>query len=67
MGHHWEATLETERLEPALNASQAALAAIEGESSAARAQLAESNARVVGKILQRALLLLVIFTSSHSS
>ena len=51
MGHNWEATLETERLEPALNASQATLTAIEGESSSARAQLAESNARVVGKIL----------------
>jgi hypothetical protein len=53
MGHHWEATCETERLEVALNASQATLATAEGESSAARAQLVESDAKVTGKTLGR--------------
>lgn len=51
MGCHWEETRETEHLKAALNASQVALAAMEGESNAARAQLVESDARVAGKIL----------------
>ena len=53
LGHHWEVTQETEHLEAALAASQTALAIVEGESSAARARLADSNARVVGRTLKR--------------
>ena len=53
LGHHWDATKEIERLEAALAASQTTLAAVEGESSAAWAWLAESNARVVGRIFRR--------------
>ena len=37
LGHHWEVTQETKCLEAALAASQTALAAVEGESSIARA------------------------------
>ena len=51
LGHHWVATQETERLEAALATSQTALAAMERESSAARMQLAEYDARVIGRIL----------------
>ena len=51
LGPHWEATQETERLEAALAASQTALAAVEGESSATRMRLVESNARVSCRIL----------------
>ena len=40
LGHHWEVTHQTERLEVTLTASQTALAAIEGESSAAWVRLA---------------------------
>jgi hypothetical protein len=56
-----------ERLEATLNASQTALAAVDEESSAARAQLVKSDAMVAGKILRRTLFLPVIFTSSCSS
>ena len=52
LGHHWEATQETERLEAALAASQAALAVVEGRSNTARVRLAESDARVIGRILR---------------
>jgi len=51
MRRHWETTRETKRLETTLNTSQAALAAMEGESNTARAQLAESDARVASRIL----------------
>ena len=37
LGHHWEVTQETKHLEATLAASQTALAAVEGESSIARA------------------------------
>ena len=53
LGHHWEVTQKTKRLEAALTASQTALTTVEGESSAAWAWLAESNARVVGRIFRR--------------
>lgn len=52
MGHHWEATRKTKCLEATLHASQIALVTMEGESSAAREQLVESDARVAGKILR---------------
>ena len=48
-----ETTREIGHLELTLNASQAALAATDGESSIARAQLAESNTRVIGKIFRK--------------
>jgi hypothetical protein len=53
LGGHWEVTQETERLEAAMAASQTTLAAVEGESSAARVWLADSDAKVVGRILRR--------------
>lgn len=53
LGHHWDVTQETERLEAALAASQTALTTVEGESSAARARLADSNARVTGRPFRR--------------
>jgi len=53
LGHHWEATQEIERLEATLPASQTALTAIEGESSTTPARLADSDARVAGRILKR--------------
>ena len=37
LGHHWEATQETKRLEATLTASQIAFATVEKESSTARA------------------------------
>ena len=52
LGRHWEATQETKRLEAALAASQAALAVVEGRSNTARVRLAESDARVIGRILR---------------
>ena len=48
-----EATRVNGQLEFALNASQATLAASEGEANVVRAQLVESNARVVGKIFKK--------------
>lgn len=48
-----ESTHETSHLELTLNASQATLAATNGESSAARAQLAESNTRVTSKLFRK--------------
>ena len=53
LGHHWEVTQETEHLEAALATSQTALATMEGESSVAWVWLADSDARVVGRILRR--------------
>jgi TRAP-type uncharacterized transport system substrate-binding protein len=50
--HYSKVTHQNGQLEFALNASQAALSAIEGEANVAGAQLAESDARVVGKILE---------------
>ena len=59
LGRCWEVAQETEHLEAALIASQTALATVEGESGAARARLAESDARVAGKIFRRDPVLLV--------
>jgi hypothetical protein len=53
LGHHWEATRETERLEATLAAFQTAPATMEGESSATWAQLADSDARVMGETFRR--------------
>jgi hypothetical protein len=53
LGHHWEATCETEHLEATLATSQTAPATMEGESSATRAHLADSDARVVGETFRR--------------
>jgi hypothetical protein len=52
LGRCWEAAWETECLEAALTTSQTALTTVEGESSAARAWLAESDARVAGRIFR---------------
>jgi hypothetical protein len=60
LGRCREAAQETERLEAALIASQTAVATVEGESSVARAWLAESNARVTCKIFRRDPILLVL-------
>ena len=53
LGHHWEVTQETEHLEAALATSQTTLTTMEGESSVAWVWLADSDARVVGRILKR--------------
>lgn len=55
MDRYSEATRENWRLELALSASQAALAAVEGEIGAVRAKLAESDARIAGKIFNKTL------------
>ena len=52
MDHYSEVTHESGRLEFALNASQTALATIEGETNAVWAQLAASDARVMGKFFK---------------
>ena len=57
LGRHWEATQETERLEATLAASQTAFAIVEGESSAVWVRLAVFDARVVGRIHRKTLLL----------
>lgn len=46
LGRHCEVSQETEHLEAALAASQTTLAAVEGESRAVWAQLADSDARI---------------------
>ena len=63
-------THETKHLEAALTASQTALAAVEGESSTTRVQLAESDARVAGKIFRRnpiplSFCSIVLFLTTH--
>jgi hypothetical protein len=62
LGHHWVVTQETEHLEATLAASQTTLTAMEGESSAAWARLADSGARVAGRILRRNLVPLLFFS-----
>lgn len=47
-----EVTRQNGQLEFALNTSQATLSAVEGEENVVRAQLVESDARVVGKIFK---------------
>ena len=46
-------TQETRHLEATLAASKTALAIVEGESSATRACLVESDAKIVGRIFKR--------------
>lgn len=60
MGHCREAAQESKHLEATLTASQTTLTTVEGESDVAQARLAESDARVAGKIFRRALILLVL-------
>ena len=50
VNHYSETTWHNAQLEFALNASQVALSAMEAEANMVLAQLAESDARVVGKI-----------------
>ena len=56
-----EATCESGRLEIALSASQASLAAMKGETNDVRAQLAVSDARVAGKFFKITLYLITLF------
>ena len=62
MDRYSEATHESGHLEVALNSSQAALATTEGDTNAARAQLAASDARVVGKFFKITLYLITLFS-----
>jgi hypothetical protein len=55
---------ESGRLEIALSASQVALAIVEGETSAVRAQLATSDARVAGKFFKITVYLITLFSWS---
>ena len=62
MDRYSEETHESDRLEVTLNASQAALAAVEGETNAVQAQLAASDARVMGKFFKTTSYLITLFS-----
>ena len=59
MDRYSEVTPERGHLEFTLNASQTALATVEGETNTVRAQLATSDARVVGKSFKTTLYLII--------
>lgn len=61
LGRCWEADQEHEHLVEALAASQTALATVEGESGLTRARLADSDARIAGRIPHEALFFYIMF------